>query len=28
LDFEKYLKSTKKDIKVHLLDWTSGKVAV
>jgi hypothetical protein len=28
LDFEKYLKSTKKDIKVHLLDWTSGKVTV
>ncbi|MCC5994631.1 MAG: hypothetical protein LM587_03525, partial [Candidatus Aenigmarchaeota archaeon] len=28
LDFEKYLKSTKKDIKVHLLDWTSGKVVV
>jgi hypothetical protein len=28
LDFEKHLKSTKKDMKVYLLDWTSGKVTV
>jgi hypothetical protein len=28
LDFEKYLKSTKKDIKVHLLDWTLNLVNV